>query len=183
MAPVSTIKEVFFPATTPSTLSSKLVFGTWAGGWNPGPIIGTTLVVLGWGSGEKWGFPQRHQGVPVGIPLSRSGRWGPLQGHQGAPGDSPSSSVPIGHRLGMLLWGPAGLGMPLPSVLTGCIGSSVRWWGRRGGGGLKPHSGMTWARLISFFNCCRQKGIFSFSLVFFFSLSLLFIIEHLEGYF
>ena len=76
MAPVSTIKEVFFLATTPSTLSSELVFGTGPGGWNPGPIIGTTLVGLGWGSVEKWEFPQRHQGVPVDIPLSRSGRWG-----------------------------------------------------------------------------------------------------------
>ena len=60
-----------------------------------------------------------HQGIPVDIPLSRSGRWGPPQGCQGILGDSPSSSVPIGHRLGMLSWGAAGLGMPLPSVLTG----------------------------------------------------------------
>ena len=79
----------------------------------------------------------------------------------------------------MLLLGAAGLGMPLPSVLTGCIGSRVAE-----GGVLKPRSGMTWARLISSFNYCCQKGIFSFSLMVFFSLSLLFsIIEHLEGYF
>ena len=67
-----------------------------------------------------------HQGVPVDISLSRSGRWGPPQGRQGIPGDSPSYSVPTGHRLGMLLWGAAGLDMPLPSVLTGCIGSRVQ---------------------------------------------------------
>ena len=119
-------------------------------------------------------------GIPVDIPLSRSGRWGPPQGCQGVPGDSPSSSVPTGHRLGMLLLGAAGSGMPLPSVLTGCIGSMVQV----GGESLKPSSGMTWARLISSLNCCCQKGIFSFSLTFFFSLSLLLpIIEHLEGYF
>ena len=66
------------------------------------------------------------QGVSVDSSLSRSGRWGPLQGCQGISGDSPSSSVPIGHRLGMFLWGAAGLGMSLPSVLTGSIGSRVR---------------------------------------------------------
>ena len=32
--------------------------GTRAGGWNPGPVIGTTFVGLGWGSGEKWGPPR-----------------------------------------------------------------------------------------------------------------------------
>ena len=80
MAPVSTIKGVFFLATTLSTLSSELVFRTRAGGWNPGPVIGTTLVELGWGSGEKWGSPQMCQGVPVGIPLSRSGRSGGAEG-------------------------------------------------------------------------------------------------------
>ena len=84
MALVSTVKEVFFPATIPSTLSSELVSGPWAGRWNLGPIIGTTLVGLDWGSGEKWGFPQSRQGIPA---------------------DTPSSSVPIGHRLGMLLAG------------------------------------------------------------------------------
>ena len=42
----------------------------------------------------------------------------------------------------MLLWGAAGLGMSLSSVLTGCIRSRVR------GVGLKFQSGMTWARLI-----------------------------------
>ena len=46
-----------------------------------------------------------RQGIPVDILLSRSGRWGTPQGCQGIPGDSPSSSVPTGHRLGMLLGG------------------------------------------------------------------------------
>ena len=149
MAPVSTIKEVFFPATTPSTLSSELMFGTLARGLEPGPCHWNNSHRVGLGFWEKWGFPQRRQGVPVNSPLSRSGRWGPPQGCQGVPGDSPPSSVLTGHRLGMLLWGAAGLGMPLPSVLTGCIGSRV--WGA----GLKPRSGMTWARLISSLNCCH----------------------------
>ena len=34
---MSTIKEVFFPATTSSILSSELMFGTRAGGLEPGP--------------------------------------------------------------------------------------------------------------------------------------------------
>ena len=127
MAPVSTIKGVFFLATTLSTLSYELVFRTRAGGLELWPRHWNNSVELGWGSREKWGSPQMCQGVPVDIPLSRFGRWGPPQGCQGIPGDSPSSSVPIGHRLGMLLLGAAGLGMSLPSVLTGCIGSRV--WG------------------------------------------------------
>ena len=76
------------------------------------------------------------------IPLSRSRRWGPPQGCQGVPEDSPPSSVPTDQRLGMLLWGAAGLGMSLSSVLTGCIRSRVR------GVGLKFQSGMTWAGQI-----------------------------------
>ena len=58
--------------------------GQGLGGWNLGRIIGTTFLGLGWGSREKWGFLQRRQGIP---------------------GDTPSSSVSIGHRLGMLLGG------------------------------------------------------------------------------
>ena len=112
---------VLFPATTPSTLSSKLVEHG-LGGWNLGSVIGITLVVLGWGSGENWGSPQGRQGISVDIPFSRFGRWGPLQGHQHVPGDSPSFSVPTGHRLGM----------PLPIVPTGCIGSRVQARGGRG---------------------------------------------------
>ena len=105
MAPVSTIKEIFFLATTPSTLSSELVFRTQARGLEPRPGLGTTFVELGWDFEEKWGSPQMRQGIPVDIPLSRSGRWEP---------PSPSSSVPIGHRLGMLLWGATGLDTPAP---------------------------------------------------------------------
>ena len=74
-------------------------------------------------------------------------------------------------------WGAVGLGMPLTSVPTGCIRSRVP-------GGILTPFWETWARLISSLDCCCQKGIFSFSLTVFFSLSLLLsIIEHLEGYF
>ena len=69
------------------------------------------------------------------------------------------------------------MGMFLSSVMTGCMGSRV--WGV-----LKFQSGVIWTGLISSLNCCRQKDIFSFSLMVFFSLSLLLsVIEHLEGYF
>ena len=54
---MSTIKEVFFPATTPSTLSSELVSGTQSGGLEPGPVVGITHSV-GLGFGVKWGSLQ-----------------------------------------------------------------------------------------------------------------------------
>ena len=53
------------------------------------------------------------------ISFSRSGRCGPPQGCQGILGDSLPLSVPTDHRLGMFLWGGAGSGMFLSSVLTG----------------------------------------------------------------
>ena len=48
--------------------------------------------------------------------------------------------------------------MFLSSVMTGCMGSRV--WGV-----LKFQSGVIWTGLISSLNCCRQKDIFSFSLM------------------
>ena len=88
---------------------------------------------------------------------------------------------PTDYRLGMLLLGGRGFGHAFAQCPDSALeAGSGAWAGAR----FKPHSGMTWARLISSLNCCRQKGIFSFSLTFLFSLSLLLsIIEHLEGYF
>ena len=103
------LKEVFFPATTLSTLSAEFMPGTWTGGLEPGSRH--------WNKSHSVGLGFRGE---VGI-------------SPGAPDelDSSSSSVPIDHRLRTLLWGTMGLGMPLPSVPTGCIRSRV--WD--GGGG------------------------------------------------
>ena len=156
------------------------MFGTWARGLEPRPHHWNNSHRVGLGFWGEVGISPDAPGHPCGHFSPGLGCWGPPQGCQGVPRDSPSSSVPTSHRLGMLLWEGTGLGMPLPSVLTGCIGSRARV----GRAGLKPRSGMTWARLISSLNCCRQKSIFSCSLMIFFSLSLLLpIIEHLEGYF
>ena len=134
---MSTIKEVFsfflsffffFLATTPSTLSSELLSGTRARGLEPGPHHWNNSRRVGLGFWGEVGSLQWHQGIPVDISLSSSGRWGPPQGCQGIPGDSPPSSAPTDHRLGMCLWGATGLGMSLSSVLTRCIRSRV--WGR-----------------------------------------------------
>ena len=125
MAPVSTIKEVFFPATNPSTLSSELKFGARAGGLEPEPCHWNNCPRVGLGFWGEVGISPEAPGRPCGHSTLQVWEVGTTQGCQGIPGDSPSSSVPTGHRLGMPLWGAMGLGMPLPTVLTGCIGSRV----------------------------------------------------------
>ena len=155
---MSTIKEVFFPATTPSTLSSELMFGTRAEWLEPGPHHWNNSRRVGLGFWAELGISPEASGHPWGHSIFQCPHW-PQVGHA--------------------FEGATGLGMPLPSVL--------KWLHRKQGpgvGGLKSRSGMTWARLISSLNCCHQKGIFIFFLTFFFSLSLLLsIIEHLEAYF
>ena len=158
MAPVSTIKEVFFPASTPSTLSSELMFETRARGLEPGPHHWNNSRRVGLGFWGEVGISPESPGRPWGQSIFQCPHW-----------------PQVGHAFG----GAAGVGMPLPSVLN-----SLHRKQGPGMGGLKSRSGMTWARLISSLNCCRQKSIFSCSLMIFFSLSLLLpIIEHLEGYF
>ena len=68
MAPASTIKEVFFPATTPSTLSSELVSGTQASGLQPGPRHWSNSRRVGLGF---WGEVEISPGVP-GCPWGQS---------------------------------------------------------------------------------------------------------------
>ena len=101
------------------------MFRTQARGLGPRPLHWNNSHTVGLGF---WGEVEISPGVP-GRPWGQSTlqAWevGTTQGCQGIPGDSPSSSVPTGHRLGMPLWGAMGLGMPLPTVLTGCIGSRV----------------------------------------------------------
>ena len=180
MAPVSTVKEVFFPATTPSTLSSELVFGTRARGLEPRPHHWNNSRRVGLGFWGEVGISPEAPGRPCGHSTLQVWEVGTSPGVTGVPGESPSFSVPIGHRLGCFCgdrkFGHAFAQCPDSALEAG----SGAWAGAR----FKPHSGMTWARLISSLNCCCQKDIFSFSLTFFFYLSLLLpIIEHLEGYF
>ena len=176
---MSTIKEVFFLATTSSTLSSKLVFRTWARELEPGSCHWNNSCRAGLRFWEEVGISPEAPGHPCGHFTLQVWEVGTSPGLPGHPWGQSIFQCPHWPQVGHAFVGGHRLGMLLPSVLTGCIRSRAR-----GRGGLKPRSGMTWASLISCLTCYRQKGIFSFSLTFFFSLSLLLpIIEHLEGYF
>ena len=160
------------------------MFGTWAGRLEPQPHH--------WNNSHRaamefWGEVRISSEVP-GRPCGHStlqvwevGNSPEVPGH---PWGQSIFQHPHWPRVGHTFVGDCGLGHAFakcPDWLHWKQGP-MRGWGRRWC--LKPHSGMTWARLISSLNCCCQKGIFSFSLTFFFSLSLLLsIIEHLEGYF
>ena len=175
---MSTIKEVFFPATILSTLSSELMSGTWAGRLEPGPRHWNKSCRAGLGF---WGEVEISPGVP-GCPCRHSTLqvWevGNSPGVPGRPWRQSIFQCPLWPQVGHAFVGGRGFGQVLPSVLTGCIGSRV-WRGRV----LSPGLGLG-RRLISSLSCCCQKGIFHFSLTVFFSLSLLLsIIEHLEGHF
>ena len=151
--------------------------GTQARGLEPGPCHWNNSRSVGLGFWGEVGISPEAPERPCGHSTLQIWEVGTTQGCQGVPGDSPSSSVPTGHRLGMLLWGAVGSEMPLPSVLTGCTGTRVLGRGER----LKFQSGMTWAGLISSLNCYRQKGIFSFSLTIFFSRSHLLLLNTLKA--
>lgn len=155
-----------------------MLWGHGLGGWNLGPVAWNNSVGLGWGSGRSGDFP-RGATVSLWTFLSSlgggtsQGCWWTSLGTVHLPVSLDDTGWE--HALG---GGLRGLSMPFPQ----CPGLAASEAGS--GVGLKPRSGMTWARLISSLNCCRQKDIFSFSLTFFFSLSLLLpIIEHSEGYF
>ena len=178
MAPVSTIKEVFFLPSTPSTLSSKLVFGTRAERLEPRPCHWNNFRRVGLGFWGEVGISPEVPRRPCGHSTLQVWEVGTSPGVPGHP------------------WGQSIFQCPhWPQVGHAFVGG--RWFGhafaqcpdwlhqKQGlGGGLKPRSGVTWARLISSLNCCHQKGIFRFSLTFFFFLSLLLsIIEHFEVYF
>ena len=174
---MSTIKEVFFPATTPSILSSELMFGTRAGGLEPGPPHWNNSHRVGLGFWGEVGISPEAPGCPFGHSTLQVWEVGTFPGVPGRPWGQSIFQCPHWPQVAYVQ--VRGLGH--------AFAQCPDWLNQKqgpGGVGLKPHSGMTWARLISSLNCCHQKGIFSFSLRFFFSLSLLLsIIEHLEGYF
>ena len=85
MAPVSTIKEVFFPATTPSTLSSKLVFGTWARGLEPGPHHWNNSRRVGLGFWGEVGISPEVPGCPCGHSTLQVWEVGTSTGVPGCP--------------------------------------------------------------------------------------------------
>ena len=66
MAPVSTIKEILFPATTPSTLSSELKFGARAGGLEPEPCHWNNCPRVGLGFWGEVGISPEAPGRPCG---------------------------------------------------------------------------------------------------------------------
>ena len=102
------MKEIFFLATIPSTLSSEPVFGAWAGGLEPGSRHWNNSRRVGLGF---WGEVGTSPGVLEG-PCGRSilQVWGVGTWRQAVSGDSPSSSVPIGHRSGTPVRGDCGFG-------------------------------------------------------------------------
>ena len=93
-------------------------------------VSGTRVPSLEWNNSHRVGLEFWEEVGIVHLPVS------PVAAGQACPG------------------GAVGLGLLLPSVLTGCIGSRVR-----GGVGHKSQSGMTWARLISSLNWGHQKGL------------------------
>ena len=117
------VKEIFCPATTPSTLTSELMSRTWAGGLEPGS--------------HQWNSSHR---VGLGV---RGEPWAP-QGHQGIPACSLSSSVPLGCRSDRPWWEAMGLGMPLSSWLHRKEGL---------GGVLSPGQGGFWPRRSCYCCC------------------------------
>ena len=178
---MSTIKEVFFPATTLSTLSSELVFGTRARGLEPGPRHWNNSCRVGLGFWGEVGISPEAPGHPCGHSTLQVWEVGTSPGVPGRPWGQSIFQCPHWPQVGHAYVQGRGLGHAFaqcPDWLHQKQGSE-QW-----GVGLKSWSGMTWARLISSFNYCCQKGIFSFSLMVFFSLSLLLsVIEHPEGYF
>ena len=146
-------------------------------GSNLGPVIGATLVGLGWGSGRSGDFPR---GARVSLRTFHSLGLGGGDLPRGARASLGTVHLPVSP----LTTGQARFGGG-PSFRACLCPASLLVASEAGSRGVpKPWSGMAWAGLISSLNCCRQKGIFSFSLTVCFSLSLLFsIIEHLEGYF
>ena len=104
---MSTIKEVFFPATTPSTLSSELMFGTRAEWLEPGPHHWNNSRRVGLGFWAELGISPEASGHPWGHSIFQCPHW-PQVGHA--------------------FEGAAGVGMPLPSVL--------KWLHRKQGPGV-----------------------------------------------
>ena len=142
MALVSTIKEVFFLATTSSTLSSKLVFRTWARELEPGSCHWNNCCRAGLRFWEEVGISPEAPGHPCGHFTLQVWEVGTSPGVPGNPWGQSIFQCPHQPQFGYAFVGGriVGLGMSLPSGLTGCIGSRVQGGG---GGGLKPCSGMT----------------------------------------
>ena len=154
-----TIKEIFSPATTPPNLSSKLVSRTRASGLEPRSRHWNNSHRARLGFRGEVGISPGAPGHPCGHSTLQVWEVGTSPGVPGNPWGQSIFQCPHQPQFGYAFVGGriVGLGMSLPSGLTGCIGSRVQ------GAGLKSWSEMTWAGLISSLNCCCQKGIFSFS--------------------
>ena len=120
MSPVSTIKEIFFSASTLSTLSSELVFRTGAGGLEPRPRHWNDSRRVGLGFGGEVGISSDAPGHPCGDST--------LQVWEGTRASVGTVHLPMSPfpQVGHAFVGGRGFGHALPSVLTGCIRSTVR---------------------------------------------------------
>ena len=176
MAPASTIKQVSFPATTPSTLSSELVFRTQARGLEPGLHYWNNSRRVGLGFWGEVGISPEAPGHPCGHSTLQVWEVGTSPGVPGRPWGHSIFQCPHWPQVGHAFVGGCGFGHAFaqcPDLLHRKEGPEL--------GSLKPCSGKTWARLISSLNCCFQKGIFSFSLTFFFYLSFLLLLNTLKA--
>ena len=177
------IKEVFFPATTPSSLSSELMSGTWAEGLEPGPHPWNNSCSVGLGFCGEVGISPGAPGCLCGHSILHVWEEATSPGVSERPWGQCIFQCALWPQVGHAFVGSCGFGH--------AFAQCPDWFHRKQGPGvgregvhIKSLSGMTWAGLISSLNCCRQKGIFRFSLMVFFSFSfLLSITEHLEGYF
>ena len=149
MAPVSTIKEVFFPATTPSTLSSELVFGTRARGLEPGPHHWNNSRRVGLGFWEEVGISPEAPGRPFGHSTLQVWEVGTFPGVPGRPWGQSIFQCPHWPQVGHAYVQGRGLG----HAFAQCPDWLHQKQDPGAGVGLKPHSGMTRARLISSLNC------------------------------
>ena len=128
MAPVSTIKEVFFPATTLSTLSSELVFGTRARGLEPGPRHWNNSCRVGLGFWGEVGSSPEAPGRPCGHSTLQLWEVGTSPGVPGRPWGQSIFQCLHWPQVGHAFVGTVSLGMPLPSVL--------KWLHRKQGPGV-----------------------------------------------
>ena len=132
MAPVSTIKEDFFPATTPSTLSSELVFRTRAGGLECGPRHWNNSCRVGLGFREEVGISSDAPGRPCGHSTLQVWEVGTSPGVPGNPWGQSIFQCPHWPQVGHAFVGG-------PRVWT-CLCQCPDWlhWKQGPGGVLSP---------------------------------------------
>ena len=110
MAPVSIIKEVFFPATTLSALSSELVSGTQAGGLEHGPHHWNNSHSVGLGFWGEVGISPGVLGCLCGHSILQVWEVGTSPGASGHPWGQSIFQCPHWPQVGHAFVGGLGFG-------------------------------------------------------------------------